>query len=325
MHSLVHMLSTKPHVTYKAYVTSCLPISLTTIQSTPTRTSNMEPPSSVVDTQATALANPNTPEVDMAENAGPDAYSYNGAMQHNENGYAEADMLDADEQYGSDDQLEQAPYYSNRNRSLLDPRLTTDPRLASLLDDGMANIDLQNGSDDPSAGQEYAGDVSSEDRTPVKPKTKRSKSGKKKQTAEVEEPEPVVSSEADDPANEEDDRDDDFLPEPVVPKKTKRKTVTPKKIPKGKGKAPVKPRKSARKSATKVQEELPFHRQRRAPKHGISESRPIPRSYEECDEADKTLIDMRDKENKIWKDIRVVWEEMTGQKTGNSTLPNRYE
>lgn len=34
---------------------------------------------------------------------------------------------------------------------------------------------------------------------------------------------------------------------------------------------------------------------------------------------------MRDKEHKIWKDIRAAWEEMTGQRTGNSTLPNRYE
>lgn len=34
---------------------------------------------------------------------------------------------------------------------------------------------------------------------------------------------------------------------------------------------------------------------------------------------------MRDKENRTWRDIRVWWEEMTGQKTGNSTLPNRYE
>lgn len=55
------------------------------------------------------------------------------------------------------------------------------------------------------------------------------------------------------------------------------------------------------------------------------EGRVIPRSYEECDDADRSLIDLREKEQKTWKEIRQAWEEMTGQKTGNSTLPNRYE
>lgn len=55
------------------------------------------------------------------------------------------------------------------------------------------------------------------------------------------------------------------------------------------------------------------------------EGRIIPRSYEECDRADKALIDLREKEQKTWKEIRQAWEQMTGQKTGNSTLPNRYE
>jgi hypothetical protein len=70
---------------------------------------------------------------------------------------------------------------------------------------------------------------------------------------------------------------------------------------------------------------MPFNRQRRAPKNGIMDSRPIPRSYDECDEADKALLDMRDEEKKTWKQIRAVWEELTRQKTGTSTLPNRYE
>jgi hypothetical protein len=79
-----------------------------------------------------------------------------------------------------------------------------------------------------------------------------------------------------------------------------------------------------RKSA-KVKDAVPFTRMRRAPKNGIIDSRPIPRSYEECDEADKALIDMRDKGKKTWVEVRVAWEEFTGQKTGASTLPNRYK
>ena len=34
---------------------------------------------------------------------------------------------------------------------------------------------------------------------------------------------------------------------------------------------------------------------------------------------------MRDKEHKTWRVIRAAIEDMTGQRTGNSTLPNRYE
>ena len=106
---------------------------------------------------------------------------------------------------------------------------------------------------------------------------------------------------------------------------TKFKTPTPK-ARKGTPKSSTGTRKTARRSTgTKVKEALPFNRQRRAPKNGIMDSRPIPRSYEECEEADKALLDMRDNEGKTWKEIRVVWEELTGQKTGNSTLPNRYE
>ncbi|KAF2723338.1 hypothetical protein K431DRAFT_311100 [Polychaeton citri CBS 116435] len=52
-------------------------------------------------------------------------------------------------------------------------------------------------------------------------------------------------------------------------------------------------------------------------------ARPIGRSFEECDEWDKMLITWRD-QNKPWAVIRQKWEEMTGEKTGVSTIPNRY-
>ncbi|KAK5008310.1 hypothetical protein LTR28_004156 [Elasticomyces elasticus] len=49
----------------------------------------------------------------------------------------------------------------------------------------------------------------------------------------------------------------------------------------------------------------------------------IPRTIDECDEADRTLIAMKDS-GKPWADIRAAWELITGEKTGASTLPNRY-
>ncbi|GAB7332405.1 hypothetical protein MBLNU13_g04216t2 [Cladosporium sp. NU13] len=94
----------------------------------------------------------------------------------------------------------------------------------------------------------------------------------------------------------------------------------------GTPKSSARSRKTARRSTgTKIKDPMPFNRQRRAPKQGIMDARPIPRSYDECDEADKALLDLRDEEKKTWKEIRAVWEELTGQRTGTSTLPNRYE
>ena len=123
------------------------------------------------------------------------------------------------------------------------------------------------------------------------------------------------------------DEDEEDYDEPVVRKKhrsaTKLKTPISKSS-KTTPKSSARTRKTPRRSA-KVKEAMHFNRQRRAPKNGIMDSRPIPRCYNECDEADKALLDMRDKENKTWKQIRAVWEELTGQKTGTSTLPNRYE
>jgi hypothetical protein len=46
-------------------------------------------------------------------------------------------------------------------------------------------------------------------------------------------------------------------------------------------------------------------------------------TYDLCGEHDKMLIDMRDS-GKSWDEIRKAWENMTGDKTAYSTLPNRY-
>ena len=225
---------------------------------------------------------------------------------------AEADMQNVANHYGEVGQIGQGPYYNVPN---------LDPRLSNLLDDDMANIDL-------------GGDANSEVVTPSNSKsTARAKKGKKAKIAEDEDEDEESEDDDDEEDDEDEDEDEDeddedeFKPEPVVPKKyrsaTKSKTQTPKSS-KSTPKSSARTRKAARKSA-KVKDALPFNRQRRAPKNGIIDARPIPRSYEECDEADKALIDMRDVEKKLWVEVRVAWEEFTGQKTGASTLPNRYK
>lgn len=52
-------------------------------------------------------------------------------------------------------------------------------------------------------------------------------------------------------------------------------------------------------------------------------SRQIPRSFDECTVEDKELITLRDDGND-WQTIRQRWFDLTGESTGNSTLPNRY-
>lgn len=52
-------------------------------------------------------------------------------------------------------------------------------------------------------------------------------------------------------------------------------------------------------------------------------ARAIARSYDECSEADKMLLDLRDA-GEGWAKIRHEWEKLTGEKIGSSTLPNRY-
>jgi hypothetical protein len=66
----------------------------------------------------------------------------------------------------------------------------------------------------------------------------------------------------------------------------------------------------------------PKVRQRKS-KGKTAVSRVIPRSLEDCDEADKTLISMRES-GLDWNPIRAKWLELTGEKTATSTLPNRY-
>jgi hypothetical protein len=233
------------------------------------------------------------------------------------NDYAEADMQDIGEHYSEAGQIGHGPYYDMPN---------VDPSLLGI------NI---------SPSQAYAADMSSENLTPSKSKRKtaaRTKNGKRRRIAEVEEPEPQESSEEDneaeededtEPESEEEDEEEYEEPEPVVSKRTraslKRKVATPK-TPKSASKSSTKTRSSTRKSksASKKDDILPFHRSRRPPSN-ITDARPIARSFEECDEADKKLIVMRDQGKKTWAEIRGVWEAITKQKTGKSTLPNRYE
>ncbi|KAK1814946.1 hypothetical protein LTR12_010644 [Friedmanniomyces endolithicus] len=64
-------------------------------------------------------------------------------------------------------------------------------------------------------------------------------------------------------------------------------------------------------------------RKRKAPVTKLANARVIGRSYDECSEEDKILLDLRDA-GKGWTEIRAEWEKLTGDKTGHSTLPNRY-
>jgi hypothetical protein len=271
-----------------------------------------------------------SPQVTVATDSRLGDDGAGGVMQHEDSLYADANMVDASDVYGLGDTLGDAPYYGI-------PQV--DPELSNLLDDDMANIDLLAESNDVSPTQAYGGDVSSAALTPPnKPKrtlSKRNRKGKQKQSVAVEDPGSQVPSEDDDDDEQPEDESDEFTPEePATTKKSAKKTPSRRrpaapKTPKS-GATPRKAARksagtSARKSAAKTQDEIPFNRQRRAPKNGITEARPIARCYDECDEADKALLDLRERELKTWKEIRVVWEEMTGQKTGTSTLPNRYE
>jgi hypothetical protein len=251
------------------------------------------------------------------------------AVYHNN-----ADMQDAGTHYDEISQAGQGPYFNIPN---------LDPSLSNILDHDMASIHLS-GANGVSSSQAYGGDASSEVVTPSKSKSAaRAKKGKKALAARAEDSDSDVASEEeedddeeeeDEEEDEEEEEEDDFEDEeeeddeePVIRKKHRSATKlrTPiSKSSKATPKSSARARKTPRRGA-KVKEAMPFNRQRRAPKNGIMDSRPIPRSYDECDEADKALLDMRDEEKKTWKEIRVVWEELTGQKTGTSTLPNRYE
>lgn len=59
------------------------------------------------------------------------------------------------------------------------------------------------------------------------------------------------------------------------------------------------------------------------PQKKAIEGRMIPRTLDECEDIDKNLINMRDS-GKGWPEIRKMWQDATGERTGKSTLPNRY-
>ena len=56
---------------------------------------------------------------------------------------------------------------------------------------------------------------------------------------------------------------------------------------------------------------------------GKSDKRPIPLSFEEADEADRLLVEMKN-HGATWKEIKEMWVEKTGQVPGGSTLSGRY-
>lgn len=245
--------------------------------------------------------------------------------------HGDADMQDIGNHYSEFGQVGQGPYFNIPN---------LDPSLSNLLDHDMANVHLGGNNGIPPT-QADGGDMSSEAVTPSSSKSAaaRAKKGKRAQVAQAESPDSEVASEEDEDDDDEEDEeeeDEDFesedeedYDEPVVRKKHRSATKLKTRAAKNRNATPkssARSRKTARRStSTRVKDPMPFNRQRRAPKQGIMDARPIPRSYDECDEADKALLDLRDKEKKTWKEIRAVWEELTGQKTGTSTLPNRYE
>ncbi|KAI7339482.1 hypothetical protein KC315_g1216 [Hortaea werneckii] len=64
-------------------------------------------------------------------------------------------------------------------------------------------------------------------------------------------------------------------------------------------------------------------KKKKTPTKPTTPGKAIPRLYDECGPADRQLLDMRDS-GSSWPEIRAAWETLTGEKTGASTLPNRY-
>ena len=56
----------------------------------------------------------------------------------------------------------------------------------------------------------------------------------------------------------------------------------------------------------------------------VNKARGIPTSLAEASEADRAMMRMKE-DNKTWIEINAMWEAMTGEKPGKSTLPNRYQ
>lgn len=106
----------------------------------------------------------------------------------------------------------------------------------------------------------------------------------------------------------------------AAPKTHKILTSTPSR----KSKAVTAARKSTKKTPSVDLSSMGHQRIRKAPKDGIAQVKPIPHSFEECDEADQTLITMRDAGH-TWNECKARYAELEGVTHGNSTIPNRYE
>ncbi|KAI9762031.1 MAG: hypothetical protein M4579_000667 [Chaenotheca gracillima] len=65
-------------------------------------------------------------------------------------------------------------------------------------------------------------------------------------------------------------------------------------------------------------------RKRRAPATPVSRGKKVSTSLEEASEEDLMIWEKR-QAGVPWSEVRATWEEMTGEKVGNSTLPNRYD
>ncbi|KXT08971.1 hypothetical protein AC579_4030 [Pseudocercospora musae] len=103
----------------------------------------------------------------------------------------------------------------------------------------------------------------------------------------------------------------------VAPGESSDEAPKTKKVKKSQGKAIAGPSKAAAAALARP-------KQKRKPTgRKLAQTRPIPRSHDECDEADKLLLELRD-DGGDWKDIRPKWTALTGEKTAPSTLPNRY-
>ena len=133
------------------------------------------------------------------------------------------------------------------------------------------------------------------------------------------------------PINDESDSNDasDADEEPVA-------QPTPKATPKKRGAAAIKEEGADESPAKKRAPAKPkAAKEPKAPKAKVvkekatkassakSNSRPIPQTFEEADEADKLLVEMKNK-GSSWKAIKDMWVAKTGQVPGGSTLSGRY-
>ncbi|KAI7211706.1 hypothetical protein KC333_g7531 [Hortaea werneckii] len=135
-------------------------------------------------------------------------------------------------------------------------------------------------------------DVSEDEQDiPVTPNTSTSKKRMRKSSKEI----------TDDNEGDFEDNNNDDSAEDATPKKKAKPTP---KTPGSKGTKSGTPKK-------------------KKPLKPTTPAKAIPRSYDESGPADRQLLDMRDS-GSTWPEIRAAWETLTGEKTGASTLPNRY-